>query len=78
MEQVGTTTAQYVEFEMYCDEVLVLDNAGAAAGASRSRSEVVQFLRWTTASQTIPGWPFFVYPGANVEEAQEEPAPCTF
>lgn len=31
MEQVGTTTAQYVEFEMYCDEVLVLDNAYGAA-----------------------------------------------
>ena len=31
MEQVGTTTAQYVEFEMYCDEVLVLDNAHGAA-----------------------------------------------
>lgn len=31
LEQVGTTTAQYVEFEMYCDEVLVLDNALGAA-----------------------------------------------
>lgn len=31
LEQVGTTTAQYVEFEMYCDEVLVLDNVYGAA-----------------------------------------------
>lgn len=31
LEQVGTTTAQYAEYEMYCDEVLVLDNSYGAA-----------------------------------------------